>query len=63
MKNQHVSPKSLRRLLQNPKAATPSPKADIRKNTFSESRDIREDRGTRQIKMTLNPHTVTHDVE
>jgi hypothetical protein len=46
-----VFPKTLHRLRSNPPAATPSQKRD---NTFSQSRDTREDRGTRQMKTTLD---------
>ena len=41
----------------NRKEATPSPKPPKRDNTFSKSRDIREDRGTRQAKTTPRPQT------
>ena len=41
----------------NRKEATPSPKPPKRENSFSKSRDVREDRGTRQAKTTLHPQT------
>jgi hypothetical protein len=41
----------------NPKAATPSPKRD---NIFSQSRDTREDRGTREMKTTHKSQTFPH---
>jgi hypothetical protein len=44
----------------NRKAATPSPKSKKRDNTFSQSRDTREDRGVRQMKTTHNPQTFPH---
>jgi hypothetical protein len=44
----------------NPKAATPRPKSEKRDNVFSKSRDTREDRGARQMKMSKNPQTFPH---
>src|ERR1035437_7452882 len=44
----------------NRKAATPSPKSKKRDNTFSQSRDTREDRRSRQMKTTHNPQTFPH---
>jgi hypothetical protein len=44
----------------NPKAATQSPKSQKRDNTFSQSRDTREDRGTREMKTTHNSQTFPH---
>ena len=41
----------------NRKAAALVPKPAKRENTFSKSRDIREDRGTRQAKTTPRPQT------
>jgi hypothetical protein len=43
-----------------PKAVAPSPKSQKRDNTFSKSRDTREDRGTRQAKASSNPQTLPH---
>lgn len=40
--------------------ATPSPKPPKRDNTFSQSRDIREDRDTHQMKTTHKPQTFPH---
>ena len=40
--------------------ATPAPKPSKRDNTFSQSRDTREDRGARQMKTTHNPQTLPH---
>lgn len=40
------------------KAATPVKKK--RDNIFSKSRDTREDRGSRQMKMSHNPQTLPH---
>ena len=45
---------------ENPKSATTSPKPQKRDNTFSKSRDTREDRGTRQMKTTHNSQTLPH---
>ena len=44
----------------NRKAATPAPKPPKRANTFSQSRDTREDRGTRQAKTTHSSQSVPH---
>jgi hypothetical protein len=52
-----VFPKTLHRLRPDLKAATPSPKFLKRDNTFSQSRDTREDRGSRQMKTTHNSQT------
>jgi hypothetical protein len=48
-----VFPKTLHHLRPNPKAATPQK----RDNTFSKSRDMYEDRGSRQMKTTHNSQT------
>jgi hypothetical protein len=37
--------------------ATTSPKPPKRENTFSKSRDVREDRGTREMKTSHNDQT------
>jgi hypothetical protein len=42
----------------NPKAASPSPKSQKRDKIFSKSRDMRENRSTRQMKTTLNSETL-----
>jgi hypothetical protein len=55
-----VFQKTLHRLRPNPKAANPSPKSQKRDNTFSQSRDTREDRGSRQMKTTHNSQTFPH---
>jgi hypothetical protein len=47
-----VSPKKLRDLRSNLKAATPGPKSQKRDNIFSKSRGIREDRGRHPLKTT-----------
>ena len=44
----------------NRKKVAPSPKPLKRDNTFSKSRDTREDRGTRQAKTTHNSQTFSH---
>jgi hypothetical protein len=44
----------------NPKSATAKPTSQKRDNTFSQSRDTREDRGTRQMKTTHNSQTLPH---
>ncbi len=47
-----VSQKALHEQERKAKEAHPDPKPPKRENTFSQSRDIREDRDTRQIKNT-----------
>ena len=42
------------------KTAAPVPKAKKRDNTFSKSRDTREDRGARQMKTSHNSQTFPH---
>jgi hypothetical protein len=49
-----VFPQTLHTLRPNPKAAT---KAKKRDNIFSQSRDTREDRGTREMKTSHNDQT------
>ena len=44
----------------NRQAAVPSPKPAKRENTFSKSRDIREDRGSRQMKNANSSQTLPH---
>ncbi|MDR3460343.1 MAG: hypothetical protein P4N60_23175 [Verrucomicrobiae bacterium] len=41
------------------KAVPPKAKAEKRANTFSKSRDTREDRGERQIKTSNNTQTLS----
>jgi hypothetical protein len=55
-----VFPQTLHRLRSNLKEATPSPKSQKRDNTFSQSRDTREDRSSRQMKTTHNSQTLPH---
>jgi hypothetical protein len=52
-----VFPKTLHRLRPNPPATTPSPNSKKPENTFSKSRDTREDRGTREMKNAHNGQT------
>jgi len=42
------------------KAAAPDSKPKKRENTFSKSRDTREDRGTREMKTSHNSQTMPH---
>jgi hypothetical protein len=49
--------KTLNRLATNPDEATPKPPVKKHGKTFGESRDVREDRGTRQIKASQKPQT------
>jgi hypothetical protein len=44
----------------NSKATSANSKPQKRENTFSKSRDTREDRGTRQMKTTHNAQTLPH---
>jgi hypothetical protein len=57
-----VFPQTLHRLRLNPnaaaKAASSKSKVQKRDNTFSKSRDTREDRATRQMKTTHNSQTL-----
>jgi hypothetical protein len=53
-----VSPKKPHRLRQASKDGAANSKAQKRDNTFSQSRDVREDRGTRQIKSKHNSQTL-----
>jgi hypothetical protein len=54
-----VFPRIAHQLRETPKAAIPGAKVG-KKKTGSQSRDIREDRGTRQIKTTQNTRTLSH---
>jgi len=51
-----VFPKTLHQFRPTPEAA-PSPRPPKRENTFSKSRDLREDRGTREMKTSHNDQT------
>jgi hypothetical protein len=53
-----VFPKTLHTLRPDSDAATP--KNRKRDNIFSKSRDMREDRGTRELKTTHNEQTFPH---
>jgi len=55
-----VFPKTLYHLRPNPKATTPNLKSEKRGNTFSKSRDTREDRSTREMKTSHNAQTFSH---
>jgi len=55
-----VFSKTLHRVRQIPKDGAPSPKPQKRDNIFSKSRDIREDRGERQMKTAHNAQTFPH---
>jgi len=55
-----VSQKALHQLEREAREANPTPKPKKRDNTFSQSRDLREDRDTRQTKTDQSktfPHT------
>ncbi len=54
-----VFPQTLHQFRPDPKAAA-SPKPSKRDNTFSKSRDLREDRGIREMKTTQNEQTQPH---
>jgi hypothetical protein len=54
-----VYPKTLHQFRPNPMAAA-SPKPPKRDNTFSKSRDTREDRSSRQIKTSHNAQSFPH---
>jgi hypothetical protein len=53
-----VFPKTLHRLRPNSKEAAANPNPKKRDNIFSKSRDMREDRGTREIKTSHKPQSV-----
>jgi hypothetical protein len=53
-----VFPQTLHRLRPNPEAA--NPKSEKRDNIFSKSRDIREDRGTREMNTSHNAQSFQH---
>jgi hypothetical protein len=55
-----VFPKTVHRLRPKSSAATLEPKRHKRDNTFSQSRDTREDRGERQMKTSHNSQTFPH---
>jgi hypothetical protein len=55
-----VFPQTPHRLRPNAVPVTPAVKAAKRENTFSKSRDTREDRGTREMKNTHNSQTMPH---
>ena len=54
-----VFPKKPHRKRPDPVKAVPNPKPEKRDNTFSKSRDIREDRGSRQMKTSQNAQTLS----
>jgi len=60
MNKNPVFPKALHGLRSNSEDAIASAKPSKRENTFSKSRDTREDRGTREMKTTHNPQTFPH---
>jgi hypothetical protein len=55
-----VLPQTMHRVRSRGAAEVPTPKAEKRDNTFSKSRDTREDRGARQMKTSHNPQTFSH---
>lgn len=48
------------KLMVNRQPAVAVPKPEKRANTFSKSRDTREDRGARQMKTAQSPQTFPH---
>jgi hypothetical protein len=54
-----VYPQTLHQFRPDPKAAA-TPKPPKRDNTFSKSRDMREDRGTREMKTSHNSQSFPH---
>ena len=52
-----VFPQTLHRVRARGEKAASNPKPKKRDNTFSKSRDVREDRGTREIKTSQNDQT------
>ena len=57
-----VSQKALKQQLRKANEATSSSKTKKRDDTFSQSRDTHEDRGTRQMKTTHKVQTFPHAV-
>jgi hypothetical protein len=52
-----VFPQTMHELRPNQKKVLPHPKPKKRDNIFSKSRDVREDRGTREMKTSHNHQT------
>jgi hypothetical protein len=52
-----VFPKTLHHVRERVEKAAPIPKPKKRDNIFSKSRDLREDRGTREMKTSNNDQT------
>jgi hypothetical protein len=55
-----VFAQALHRVRPIPTKFNPNPKSPKRDNIFSKSRDLREDRGERQIKTSRNSQTFPH---
>jgi hypothetical protein len=55
-----VFQKTLHQLRANSMVAATGSKSEKRDNTFSKSRDTREDRGTREMKTSHNSQTMPH---
>ena len=60
MKQTSVFPKVSHEPRPHSEIAAPNPKPFQRGNTFSKSRDTREDRGAHQAKTSGNPQTLPH---
>ncbi|MBK8001156.1 MAG: hypothetical protein IPK15_21205 [Verrucomicrobia bacterium] len=58
MKKHSASKKILHQASSGSKAVAPTPKPAKRENTFSQSRDNREDRATRQAKTVHHPQSL-----
>jgi hypothetical protein len=52
-----VFPQTMHELRPDQEKPTPNPKPKKRDNIFSKSRDVREDRGTREMKTSHNDQT------
>jgi len=55
-----VFPETLHRVRTRPKKGAPNPTSPQRDKIFSKSRDMREDRGERQMKTSHNSQTFPH---
>ena len=55
-----IFPQTLHRVRTRLKEGVTTPKPPQRDNVFSKSRDTREDRGARQVKMSQSPQTFPH---
>ena len=60
MSDTPIFPKTLHQIRPNSETAVPKAKLPKKGSAGSQSRDTREDRGTRQMKASHNPQTMPH---